>query len=256
MVKTCKYCGKEYNGDPGSSCCPDCAAEQRKTSVRLRVCTVCGTTFLGGPAARYCPTCRAQRRRENDRRYKRNGSVRKLGSVDICKVCGGEYVVANGKQKYCPKCAPEAIRALDNAKSREWNAANTTPEGRKRERQEATAPIPCKVCGKPFVPRTAAVTCSPECSRLLEKQNRAAWEKANSAHRNEWQQQWTKKKVDAMTPEEQAEYRAQINAQARKNYKKRMERMTPDEYAEYRAKVNARARKNYKNQKKENDNDG
>ena len=26
MRRICKYCGKEYDGDPGSSCCPDCAA--------------------------------------------------------------------------------------------------------------------------------------------------------------------------------------------------------------------------------------
>ena len=27
MRKQCKYCGKQYDGDPGSSCCPDCAAK-------------------------------------------------------------------------------------------------------------------------------------------------------------------------------------------------------------------------------------
>ena len=48
MKRICKYCGKEYDGDPGSSCCPDCAAAQRATTLRPRTCRQCGVTFDGG----------------------------------------------------------------------------------------------------------------------------------------------------------------------------------------------------------------
>lgn len=29
MKKICKYCGATYDGDPGSSACPDCVAARK-----------------------------------------------------------------------------------------------------------------------------------------------------------------------------------------------------------------------------------
>lgn len=200
MKRICKYCGQEYEGDPGGSCCPNCAKKQRETSVRERTCQVCGKSFPGGPAAKYCPECRIERRREADRRHKaraRNGQVRKLGSTDYCIVCGKPYTVEGGLQHYCKACAPDAYRELDRLKSLEWNRANMTPEGRRAERQAATAPLICVVCGKPFYPSDASITCSKECSRAHEKERRKNWEKENREARNAYHREKRKEKKTA-----------------------------------------------------------
>lgn len=187
MRRICKYCGKEYDGDPGSSCCPDCAAAQRATTLRPRTCRACGVTFDGGPRAWYCPDCRAERKREASRRFRRGGPARPIGSEDLCEICGRPYVVESGRQRYCKDCAEAAIRAVDNAQSRAWNKANTTPEARRRERRAATATIQCVICGKGFVPNSVAITCSPACSAELHRRNCAAWEAAHRPERNAYQ---------------------------------------------------------------------
>lgn len=173
MIRICKYCGARYDGDPGGSCCPPCAAAQRSTTLRDRTCRSCGTVFPGGPRAWYCPDCRRERRKESDRRHRQTGTARKLGSTDLCTVCGKPYTVASGRQRYCPDCAGAAVREIDRAQSRAWNREHTTPEQRRAERQSAAAEIPCAVCGKPFVPHDASITCSPACSEELQRRSAA-----------------------------------------------------------------------------------
>lgn len=224
MKKICKYCGAGYDGDPGSSACPDCVRKQRQTSIRQRICRQCGIEFPGGPRAWYCPECRRARKREASRRYKANGPARPLGSIDQCQVCGADYIVASGSQKYCPACAAEAVRKLDNAQSRRWNAENTTPEERQAVRRAATAQIPCAICGKLFTPKGKAKTCSPECKKALQKQTMAATEKRNRESRNQYHRERIAAKIAAMTPEEYKAYRDAINARARENYRKRKEK--------------------------------
>ena len=70
VKRICKYCGQEYDGDPGGSCCPICAASQRKTTLRPRFCRTCGVTFIGGPRAWYCPSCRKERQREQKQKQR------------------------------------------------------------------------------------------------------------------------------------------------------------------------------------------
>ena len=67
---------------------------------------------MGYPASKYCPDCRVEAERERNRKYKRNGSARKIGSTDLCEKCGKEYIVTSGLQKYCPECAKEQKRRL------------------------------------------------------------------------------------------------------------------------------------------------
>lgn len=171
MQRICKYCGNTYDGNPGSSACPDCVAAQKKTTIRPRTCRQCGKTFPGGPRAWYCPDCRHERRKAADIRSKRNGPARPIGSTDTCEICGAAYTVNSGRQRYCPACAADAIRENDRKQSRRWQAENTTPAERKAVRKAAAAPIACVVCGKMFVPTDASITCSPKCSRI----NHAAW---------------------------------------------------------------------------------
>lgn len=223
-LRVCKYCGRQYEGDSGSSACPDCVAANRKTTVRPRTCVVCGVTFPGGPAAKFCPACLAQRKRERDAARRKTGTLRPLGSTDKCQVCGADYIVASGSQKYCPACAAAAVRKIDNAQSRRWNAENTTPEDRQAVRRAATAQIPCAVCGTLFTPKGKAKTCSPECKKALQKQTMAATEKRNRESRNQYHRERIAAKIAAMTPEEYKAYRAAINARARANYQKRKEK--------------------------------
>lgn len=79
-----------------------------------RECRVCGKSFKGGPRAWYCPECRKERGRERSAKYRKNGYNRQIGSVDVCKNCGKEYVINSGLQKYCPDCQEEMHKKLDN----------------------------------------------------------------------------------------------------------------------------------------------
>lgn len=218
MKKICKYCGNTYDGDPGSSACPDCVAAQKKTTIRPRACRQCGKTFPGGPRAWYCPDCRAERRKDAAARYRRGGASRPIGSTDVCEVCGAEYIVNAARQRYCPKCAPARYREIDRQHSKRWNAENTTPEERKAVRTAANAEIPCVVCGKLFVPTDASITCGPECSRINHSNNCASWVKENRNYYNAYQLKRIREKIDAMTPEEYKAYRDKVNANARRNH--------------------------------------
>lgn len=223
MKRICKYCGKTYDGDPGSSACPECVEKNKRTTIRQRVCSVCGATFMAGPSSKFCPVCLTERKREQAARRRKNGTARPLGSIDKCLACGKDYVVKGGKQKYCPDCSEREIRENDRKKSREWNAKNSDPNERKAERKAAGAEIPCVVCGKMFVPTSSTLSCSPECRKIYQKRSHAEWETKNREKRNSYQKNRVKKKEEAMSMEEYKAYRDKINARARENRKKREE---------------------------------
>lgn len=224
MQRICKYCGITYTGDPGSTACPDCAAKIRSTSLRDRVCIDCSAVFLGGPSAKYCPPCRRQRKLEADRRHKRNGTQRQLGSIDHCAVCNQPYNVAGSNQRYCPDCAAAAIRENDRRMSRLWASEHATPDTRRIERQVQTAEIKCVICGKYFRPDSAATTCSAACAKELKHRTNTAWEHTHRAERNTMRNRRRKDAEAAMSPEEYQAYRDKINARARENYRKRKEK--------------------------------
>lgn len=224
MLKTCKYCGQQYNGDSGSSACQECAEKVKKKTVLPRVCRECGKSFPGGPRAWYCPDCRAERLKAQSAAHKQRGTARPLGSIDKCVVCGGDYVVNSGRQRYCPSCAPEAVRAIDRKQSIAWNKENTTPDQRRMERNNSVVEIHCCICGKKFRPTDSSRTCSASCAAELHRRNQSAWEKKNRDYRNQYQRERIKKHVESMTPEEYREYREKINLRARENYWKRKEK--------------------------------
>lgn len=197
MLRICRICGVEYEGNPGSTLCPACVRAQKSTTIRPRTCRACGATFPGGPRAWYCPGCREDRKKAAGRAYHQRaaaGQTRKSGSEDICTICGKPYTVTGGLQRYCPTCAPDAIREADRAAGRAWAAQNAPPEERKALRKAHTAELACKVCGKPFRPHDASLTCSPECSAKLAKQTTAAWEAAHKDERNKYRRERWKKK--------------------------------------------------------------
>lgn len=117
--------------------------------VAQKTCRQCGKAFQGGPRAGYCPECRIDRRRKRDNEYKRRGSARKLGSVDTCIVCGNQYTVNSGRQMYCPECKTEAVKAIDRKQGLEYYAANKGKINPARNTRRAKPKqIQCVRCGK------------------------------------------------------------------------------------------------------------
>lgn len=245
MKRTCRYCGRTFDGNPGANACPRCVEERKHDVLRDRTCRACGMVFVGGPRAWYCPECRAERRRQHDREARQRekiGLTRKIGSQDICEMCGKPYTVNGGLQRFCRVCAPVAIhkKALELTKA--WNAANTTPEGRRELRKAHAAQIACVICGTPFVPDTGALTCSPECSAALAAKTKAQYQRDHSAEINAKAKERRKAHTEAMTAEEYDRHREQINADARANYARRLGAMTPEELQAYRDKKHSQAK--------------
>ena len=170
-LRKCKRCGKPYETDrPDTYLCPVCSVEaKRETVVRDRICRQCSVVFPGGPHAWYCPTCRAERRQEVDRRRKRTGPSRPLGSTDTCKRCGGEYVVEAGRQVYCKRCAEIAVRETVRAHKRRYNAENRDSLNAHKKAMRTDRNV-CIICGNVFDADTATVTCSTACAAKLRKQ--------------------------------------------------------------------------------------
>ena len=97
---------------------------------------------------------------------------KKIGSIDHCEICGKEYVVESGLQRYCKDCAEEAVKEIDRAQGREWNAKNREKlADRKKDRKENRKV--CAVCGKQFYTGGPEATCSEECANVLKSYNMA-----------------------------------------------------------------------------------
>lgn len=104
--------------------------------IRKRVCRSCGVKFDGGPRAWYCPTCREERKKKAQSEYKQRakmGSSRKIGEVYKCEICGADYILEGGLQRFCKKCAPIHLKEVENAQSKEWN--RTHPEEIKKHKE-------------------------------------------------------------------------------------------------------------------------
>lgn len=169
----CQNCGKVVQVDGEKVFCPECRAELKsKSTLAERTCRECGKTFIGGPRAWYCPECRAERQIEQSRKCKKNGAVRKLGSIDHCEICGKEYVVESGRQRYCKDCAAEAVKKVDRAQSIEWNQKNRERLAEQKKEKKENRKV-CRVCGKVFYSGDPSVTCSDGCASVLKSYNAA-----------------------------------------------------------------------------------
>lgn len=145
--------------------------------LRTRTCQTpgCGKTFPGGPRAWFCPVCREDRSKEASARYKRRrreGLVRELGSTDQCEVCGRDYEVTGGAQRYCPSCAPEAIKAVDARQGLEYYRANTEQINPARKIARRRGSRKCVICGEWYDAPTVQITCgNEECAATLQRIN-------------------------------------------------------------------------------------
>lgn len=162
MRRICKNCGAEFEAKTKFIVvCPTCHDKIKHTPTIVgKTCKECGRLFNGGPRAWYCPECRRERQLKTKREYNKRGSVRKIGSTDICERCGEPYVVNAGRQKYCSDCAKTAIyetiredKLRHQAKYREGH-----PDGRRTQ-------TVCIICGKPFMATKSTLTCSAECAK-------------------------------------------------------------------------------------------
>ena len=191
MKLKCLMCGKEFDGPSDAIHCPDCVKIIKNTHYHPRTCKSCGAHFLGGGRASYCPACRAERQKKQKAEYearKRAGTVRRLGSIDHCAICGKPYTVEGGLQKYCPECAPAAVGTIALEQAREYAKKHFLE--RAESRKMARAEISCAICGKMFTPRGNAITCSAECSAKLAKKRRDEWRAAHKKYLAEKNKQW------------------------------------------------------------------
>lgn len=167
--RICKMCGQTFDCPTGSTSylCQPCRQKSRKNSVlRLRTCKICGTSFVGYPRSFFCPTCSEERKKQQSKKYNKKNPSRPCGSIDICKVCGNEYVVNSGTQKYCSECSKQQI--TDNIRQHKIQYAASRKEIQSNLKKETLGKrYICKVCGKEFEKHTARVTCSEECEKEL-----------------------------------------------------------------------------------------
>lgn len=170
----CYECGKIYLTDVIESyLCPECTQKSKMKfwESTERICIDCGKSFKGHTGSFRCPDCQYLANLERQRKFEKHGPQRKLGSYDNCQRCGKQYVVTNGKQKYCPECAAEAAKENARLAAIKRYHLKVTPEARKekkRKRQKI-----CIVCGEPFAYENPSVTCSPECALIHLRQANA-----------------------------------------------------------------------------------
>lgn len=168
-LKVCKKCGKTFqteNGHSANYLCPECYIKSKKDSVyRERICKICGEHFMGYPRSFFCPKCSEQRKKERNKKYKK--SARPLGSIDYCEICGAEYIVKSGLQKYCPNCAEATIKANISAHKKSYHTQNKEHIQAYKKKMKSQGKV-CIICGKTFDSNNS-VTCSPECHNELKR---------------------------------------------------------------------------------------
>lgn len=175
-LRVCVQCGQPFDGANEQRMCPDCRSATRAATVlRSRTCRNCGAFFQGGPRAVYCPSCRSERRKAHSREYKhrkRANRTRTLGSTDYCVLCGKSYTVMGGLQRYCPDCAPVAIRETVNTHKREYAKDRLELATARKAELTAQREVVCTHCGKTFHPRGQERYCSPECRQTARRERR------------------------------------------------------------------------------------
>lgn len=167
--RACLECGKPFYGLKDCYYCPGCAkAKKLDTVVTIRTCMDCGIEFYGGPRARRCPDCAYEAQQETSRRHKKTGTKRPLGSTDKCVICGREYTVVSGRQKYCSTdCQRKGVLEWQREHKRGYDKASGQ-DIKKQERRKRAQKI-CVYCLRAFASGTSTNTCSDYCRREQSK---------------------------------------------------------------------------------------
>lgn len=167
--RACQVCGKPFYGSTDCYYCPDCAKTKKlDTVVKIRTCQDCGIEFYGGPRARRCPGCAYKAQQEASKEHKKTGAKRPLGSVDKCVICGKEYTVVSGRQKYCSDaCQRKGVLAWQREHKRGYNKASGQ-DVKKIERRKQAQKI-CVYCLRTFASDKPTNLCSDYCHREQTK---------------------------------------------------------------------------------------
>lgn len=160
-IRVCRVCGKSFKGGEDTLYCPECAAMRKSQNVlQVRTCKDCGVSFEGGPRAIRCPSCREDARRK----YKKKPTKRPIGSIDVCKWCGNEYIVNSGRQKYCSeRCCHAAVLVWQREHKKGYNQRPEQVLAKKERRKERRKK--CKYCGREFWSDTSKRYCSDYCKK-------------------------------------------------------------------------------------------
>lgn len=165
--RLCKQCGKIFFGNPDCTMCPECAkASRAKNVIRERICMDCGRNFEGGPRARRCPECRGIAEKEY-RKHRPKVPARRIGSIDICQMCGKEYSVEGGRQKYCPNCQHDASLAWQREHKSGYSKRPESIQARNARRSERRKV--CAYCLRPFWSDLPENLCSDYCREQQKK---------------------------------------------------------------------------------------
>lgn len=181
-IRVCQECGEQFYGSQDMHYCQECARKRKKDVVRPRICIDCGNEFLGGPRARRCPACADIARREAQVARRKNGTSRPLGSTDQCLICGKDYIVKSGRQKYCPDCQRDAMLGWQKEHKKGY-AAESGQNKKKQERRKNQEKI-CAYCGRTFSTSTASNLCSDYCRKEQNKLNSCKADIKKGNHRN------------------------------------------------------------------------
>lgn len=161
--RACQVCGKPFYGSKDLHYCPECARLKKlDTVVRIRTCQDCGIDFYGGPRARRCPDCAYIAKLEDKRKYQSKGAKRPIGSNDKCVICGSEYTVVSGRQKYCSD-ACQRIGVLEWQREHKKGYDKKSGQDIKKQKRRDVQQKICVYCLKPFVSDTATNICSDYC---------------------------------------------------------------------------------------------
>ena len=133
-----------------------------KKNLYKRFCKECNKEFVGGPRAWYCPECREKRKKVAKKEYeerKRKGQSREIGSIYKCEICEKPYILMGSLQRYCPDCAPDAIKEIDKKQGLEYynkNKQKINPSRNQKRRKD----IYCKVCGEKILGSNTQTLCA------------------------------------------------------------------------------------------------
>lgn len=169
--RSCANCGKSFYGTGDNYYCPECAKKKKlDTVIKIRKCQDCGMEFMGGPRAKRCPQCSDEAKKEAQKRFRKTGTKRPLGSIDICEMCGNKYVVTSGRQKYCSdECQHIALLEWQRDRKSEYNK-RTRQDEKKKEARKNVKKI-CLYCLREFSSSTSTNLCSDYCRRENKKIN-------------------------------------------------------------------------------------
>lgn len=163
--KACQVCGKSFYGGSDYFYCPQCAKDKKlDTVVRIRTCQDCGIEFWGGPRAKRCPDCAYIAQQETKKMHKKRGPLRPIGSIDKCVICGNEYTVVSGRQKYCSvHCQRKGVLEWQREHKRGYNKTSGQ-YAKKIERRKQAQKI-CVYCQRAFTSDKPTNLCSEHCRR-------------------------------------------------------------------------------------------